>query len=49
MHTHTRKKTLHTDYVYLFIYHVCMHLMKCVCVNLYTDYTAKRGGIYEHI
>lgn len=22
---------MHTDYVYLFIYHVSMHLTKCVC------------------
>lgn len=23
---------MHTEYIYLFIYHVCMHLVKCVCV-----------------
>lgn len=47
-HTYLQKKIMHTDDIYLFIYHVRMHLLTCVCVNLNTDCTAKRGGIYEH-
>lgn len=28
---HMQKPFPHTEYIYLFIYHVCMHLEKCVC------------------
>lgn len=40
---------MHTDYIYLFIYHVCMHLTNCVCVDLYTDCTAKKEVAFMNI
>lgn len=52
-HTYTRKKKttpfMHTDYIYLFIYHVCMHLMKCVCTFVYRLYFKKRWHLWTYL
>lgn len=50
-HTYTQKKKpfMHTDYIYLFIYHVCMHLMKCMCAFVYRLYCKKRWHLWTYL
>lgn len=53
VHTHTSKKEtnpfMHTDYIYLFIYHVCMHSMKCVCEFVHRLYCKKRWHLWTYL
>lgn len=49
-HTYTQKNPfMHTDYIYLFIYHVCMHLMKCVCEFVYRLCCKKRWHLWTYL